>query len=160
MVRNVVLVDLGDIAVEGVTAREVLGVSFLGVRIPFAGEYALATDRLKGPSDAANASEQVDEAEVAPAPGTRAEIKEALKLCCDMRGWHEFAGFPSPEVSGAYAQVARNGLLGMGFTSSSQVGNGCGIVRCRKWNSSHTAGILPDIVSGLCPPVKIFSDVV
>ena len=54
VIGNVGGVDLRDVAVDGVSIRKILGVGFLRVRVPFAGEDATPSNILEGGSDPAN----------------------------------------------------------------------------------------------------------
>ena len=79
MVGDVVGVDFGDVAVDAVAARVVLDIGLLRVAVPFAGEHALAAEFLKGHADAADAGEQVDEAESGVVGERQFEWQQALQ---------------------------------------------------------------------------------
>lgn len=71
--------NLRDVAVYGVTAGEVLGIGFLRVAVPLAGEYTTSADILECPADAADAGEEIDESEIGLAFNRRIQRQQALQ---------------------------------------------------------------------------------
>src|SRR5690606_19316148 len=62
MVGDIPGVDFGDITIKVMLIPVIGQIGPLGITVPFAGEYALATDALKSQPDATDTSKQIYEA--------------------------------------------------------------------------------------------------
>src|SRR3989344_3545548 len=60
MVGNVLSNNLCDVARNQVSVAEIVGIGFLGIAIPFAGEDTLPTYTFKSSSDATNPRKQIN----------------------------------------------------------------------------------------------------
>lgn len=151
MVRNVLGINLGDVAIDFVRVSEIGRIGFLGVGVPLARKDALAAYLFKGQPDAANSGKEIDEPEVATAARRHAEIEQALQFSGDMRrGWN-LAFFPTSDLPDTEVEMHSDLLLGVLFAGSFQVVECCGGVDGGN-DSAHTAGILPDFLSAFHPP--------
>lgn len=105
MVGYVGGLNLCDVAIDGVAVAEILGVGFLRVAIPFAGEDTAPAYGLEGAADAADTGKQVDEAERGLTHKRRIERQKLLEGVDNVGGWHGLTGFPAPDGAGVYLQV-------------------------------------------------------
>lgn len=131
VVGDVGSIDFGNVAVGGVAAWKVLDVGLLRVGVPFAGEHALTAEFLKGHADAADAGEQVDEAESGVVGQRQFERQQTLQAeNVFLRDF--FIDHPVAHGAGRNAKVG--GYLGLrvqaqraGQVTGSEVGIGSGV---------------------------------
>lgn len=137
MVRDFFFVNLSDVTVKRMPALEVLGIGFLCVGVPFAGENTLPPNGFKSQSYASNAGKQINETKVPAFARQRAKIQKPLQLCCDMRWWDQLPGLPPTQVAGRNSKMTCYGGLAMGFAGGSKISDGCGVIGSSKYGGFH-----------------------
>ena len=130
MVGNVGGLNLCDVAIDGVAVPDILGVGFLRIAVPFAGEDTAPANGFERAADAADSGKQVDEIEGGFALNWRIERQKLLQGVDDVGGRNGLAGFPAADGAGVHLEVQGDFGLRMVLAGGFQIGQYGVIAAC------------------------------